>query len=69
MPSLASLGLASEGSFGPPPPRHHSCPQRPSPIVRRTEIQGCAQCDHRVPVPRRDGLLRADPQHCAHCNP
>jgi hypothetical protein len=34
-----------------------------------TEIQGCAQCDHRAEVPRRDGLLRADPQHCAHCNP
>jgi hypothetical protein len=33
------------------------------------EIQGCALCDHRADVPRRDGLLRADPQHCAHCNP
>ena len=35
----------------------------------RAEIHGCARCDQRAEVPRRDGLLRADPQHCAHCNP
>jgi hypothetical protein len=35
----------------------------------RAEIHGCAHCDHRAEVPRRDGLLRADPQHCAPCNP
>ena len=35
----------------------------------RAEIHGCAHCDHRAEVPRRDGLLRADSQHCAPCNP
>lgn len=35
----------------------------------RAEIHGCVHCDHRTEVPRRDGLLRADPQHCPHCNP
>jgi len=35
----------------------------------RAEIHGCAHCDHRAEVRRRDGLLRADPQHCANCNP
>jgi hypothetical protein len=35
----------------------------------RAEIHGCAHCDQRAEVPRRDGLLRADPQHCGHCNP
>jgi len=35
----------------------------------RAEIHGCAHCDYRAEVPRRDGLLRADPQHCAQCNP
>lgn len=35
----------------------------------RAEIHGCAHCDQRAEVPRRDGLLRADPQHCFHCNP
>jgi hypothetical protein len=35
----------------------------------RAEVHGCAHCDHRAEVPRRDGLLRADPQHCAQCNP
>ena len=35
----------------------------------RAEIHGCPHCDHRAEVRRRDGLFRADPQHCAHCNP
>lgn len=46
--------------------------ERPRPADAATtcnEIQGCAQCDHRAEVLRLDGLLRADPQHCAHRNP
>jgi hypothetical protein len=34
----------------------------------RAEIHGCGHCDHRAEVPRCDGLLRADPQHCTYCN-
>lgn len=35
----------------------------------RIELHGCTRCDHREERARRDGLLRADPRHCAHCNP
>jgi hypothetical protein len=35
----------------------------------RAEIHGCASCDHRVSLPRPDGLLQADPGHCDYCNP
>ena len=35
----------------------------------RAEIHGCAHCDHRTEVPRRDGLQTADPGQCLHCNP
>jgi len=37
--------------------------------LQRAETHGCAHCDHRAEVPRRDGLLRADHQHCVHLNP
>lgn len=40
----------------------------PSELVR-LEIFGCVACTHRERRPRRDGLERADPAHCAHCNP
>jgi hypothetical protein len=35
----------------------------------RTEVFGCARCDHRRGLPRRDGLTAADPAHCPLCNP
>lgn len=33
------------------------------------ELEGCSSCGHQQEHPRPDGLLRADPQHCPHCNP
>jgi len=33
------------------------------------EIHGCGACDHQLVRPRADGLTRADPGHCDHCNP
>lgn len=41
---------------------------QPTALVQ-SEIHGCASCDHRLSRPRSDGLLRADPGHCLHCNP
>ena len=35
----------------------------------RAEVMGCPVCGLRCEQPRRDGLLRADPGHCLHCNP
>jgi len=35
----------------------------------RAEIHGCAHCDHRLAMPRRDGRQRADPGQCPQCNP
>jgi hypothetical protein len=35
----------------------------------RTEVFGCARCDHRRELPRRDGLDAADPANCPLCNP
>jgi hypothetical protein len=34
-----------------------------------SEIWGCAICGERQRLPRRDGLLAADPEHCHWCNP
>lgn len=33
------------------------------------ELWGCPGCRHRQRLPRRDGLLAADPGQCQHCNP
>jgi hypothetical protein len=33
------------------------------------EIHGCSACGASVEVPRRDGLLKADPGYCPTCNP
>jgi hypothetical protein len=30
---------------------------------------GCVACSHRTLLPRRDGLMAADPAHCPYCNP
>jgi len=35
----------------------------------RTEVFGCARCDYRRELPRRDGLAAADPARCPLCNP
>lgn len=40
----------------------------PTALVR-LEVLGCPACGLRRGRPRADGLLRADPQHCQHCNP
>jgi len=41
---------------------------RPTERVAR-EVFGCVDCEHRDVRPRSDGMDRADPGHCAHCNP
>ncbi len=33
------------------------------------EVWGCIGCDHQEDKMRRDGLLKADPTYCYHCNP
>jgi hypothetical protein len=40
----------------------------PTDFVRQ-EVFGCPRCDRRRPLPRRDGLAAANPQHCPLCNP
>lgn len=40
----------------------------PSDLVAE-EIFGCVACERRDTRPRADGLERADPANCAHCNP
>lgn len=37
--------------------------------LRRADLLGCVRCELRRELPRADGLQRADPEHCAHCNP
>ena len=35
----------------------------------RAHLLGCARCEHRVEVPRRDGLTAAGQRDCPFCNP
>jgi hypothetical protein len=37
--------------------------------LSRAEIWACPSCGHSQSLPRRDGLLAADPGHCNRCNP
>lgn len=41
---------------------------QPTELIRAV-IHGCVHCEHRQELPRRDGLLQADPGHCPSCNP
>jgi hypothetical protein len=40
----------------------------PTPLTR-LELHGCGACGHQHPMPRRDGMVKADPGQCPHCNP
>ncbi|MBL8010863.1 MAG: hypothetical protein JNJ64_09665 [Flavobacteriales bacterium] len=35
----------------------------------RAHLRRCASCGHFATVPREDGRVSEDPQHCDHCNP
>lgn len=41
---------------------------QPTSLIRAERL-GCVRCDHRLEIPRRDGLLQADPGQCPFCNP
>jgi hypothetical protein len=38
-------------------------------LMAKGETLGCSACEMRATRPRADGLTKADPGHCPHCNP